>query len=298
MNSALLGLLAETPIHPGCGRSMGVVDLPVAREAATDYPLIAGSSLKGALRDKAEAQFPEDAVKQRFGKADQAGDLLVADARLLLLPVRSLTGAYRWLTCPHLLERFRRDLARAGLTPLPPTLDVEPGSALTSGSGHLFLEERQFRIQSPAEADATALVSALKPLLAHVASGKRLAKQLAILHDDDFAWFVRYGLPIQARNELDKDGSKKSTNLWYEETLPPDTVMYSLVIARQSDSISFLQTLFPTKAPICRPAETKPSVRAGLPCRCVFRPANHRPREVGDEKPRTAPRRRCPSAGG
>lgn len=119
MNSALLGLLAETPIHPGCGRSMGVVDLPVAREAATDYPLIAGSSLKGALRDKAEA-VSKDQVEKRFGRPDQAGDLLVADARLLLLPVRSLTGAYRWLTCPHILERFRRDLARAGLTPLPP----------------------------------------------------------------------------------------------------------------------------------------------------------------------------------
>jgi len=243
MNSALLGLLAETPIHPGCGRSMGVVDLPVAREAATDYPLIAGSSLKGALRDKAESAIPA-AVEQRFGKADQAGDLLVADARLLLLPVRSLTGAYRWLTCPHILERFRRDLARAGLTPLPPTLAVKQGSALTSGSGHLFLEERQFSIQAPAEDKLSALVQALRPLLAHEASGSRLAKQLAILHDDDFAWFVRYGLPIQARNVLE-DGSKKSTNLWYEETLPPDTVMYSLVVGRQSDSITFLQTLFP-----------------------------------------------------
>ena len=242
MNSALLGLLAETPIHPGCGRSMGVVDLPVAREAATDYPVIAGSSLKGALRDKAET-VSKDQVDKRFGKADQAGDLLVADARLLLLPVRSLTGAYRWLTCPHILERFRRDLARAGLTPLPPTLAVKQGSALTSGSGHLFLEERQFRIQAPAEDKLSALVKALRPLLAHEASASRLATQLAILHDDDFAWFVRYGLPIQARNVL--DGGKKSTNLWYEETLPPDTVMYSLVVGRQSDSITFLQTLFP-----------------------------------------------------
>ena len=29
MNTAMLGLLAETSIHPGSGRSMGVVDLPV-----------------------------------------------------------------------------------------------------------------------------------------------------------------------------------------------------------------------------------------------------------------------------
>ena len=44
MNAAMLGLLAETPIHPGAGRGMGVVDLPVAREAATDYPVLVGSS--------------------------------------------------------------------------------------------------------------------------------------------------------------------------------------------------------------------------------------------------------------
>lgn len=242
MNTTLLGLLAETPIHPGCGRSLGVVDLPVAREAATDYPVIAGSSLKGALRDRAEAVIKdEEQVKQRFGRPDQAGDLLVSDARLLLLPVRSLTGAYRWLTCPHLLERFRRDLARAGLTPLPPAVTVASGSALAAGSGHLFLEERQFAIQGPPEA---ALVSAIQPLLAHEASQQRLAGQIAVLHDDDFAWFARYGLAIQARNVL-QDGTKKSENLWYEETLPPDTLMYTLVIGRQAGAIASLQTLFP-----------------------------------------------------
>jgi len=243
MNSALLGLLAETPIHPGCGRSMGVVDLPVAREAATDYPVIAGSSLKGALRDKAEGVIPA-AVEQRFGRADQAGDLLVADARLLLLPVRSLTGSYRWITCPHLLERFRRDLARAGLTALPPAVSLERGSVLTQGSGHLFLEERQFRIKA---APDPALVSAIEPLLAHEASQQRLAKQIAVLHDDDFVWFARYGLAIQARNVLE-DGTKKSVNLWYEETLPPDTLMYTLVVGRQEDSMTSLQTLFPAEA--------------------------------------------------
>jgi CRISPR-associated protein Cmr4 len=244
MNTALLGLLAETPIHPGSGRSMGVVDLPVAREAATDYPVIAGSSLKGALKDKAKSLISGD-VEQRFGRPDQAGDLLVSDARLLLLPVRSLTGAYRWLTCPHLLERFRRDLARAALAPLPPILTVAPGSVLSAGSGNLFLEERQFTIQAPQDEAFAALLDAIKPLLAYEASQQRLASQVAVLHDDDFAWFVRYGLAIQARNVLDEDGSKKTTNLWFEETLPPDTVMYTLVIGRQANSIASLQTLFP-----------------------------------------------------
>lgn len=248
MNAALLGLFAETPIHPGCGRSMGVVDLPVAREAATDYPVLVGSSLKGALRDKAEtlrdkaetSDHPE--VERRFGRPDQAGDLLVSDARLLLLPVRSLTGSYRWITCPHIIERFRRDLARAGLSPQPPLkILVAQGNALTAGSGSLFLEERQFSIKGPPPPE---LLKAIDPLLLHDDSRARLEAQIAVLHDDDFAWFVRYGLPIQARNDLEDD-TKKSQHLWYEETLPPDTLMAALVIGRQADALQTLHQLFP-----------------------------------------------------
>lgn len=244
MKTAMLGLLAETPIHPGTGRSMGVVDLPVAREAATDYPVLVGSSLKGALRDKAERT---DGVltDDRFGRPDQAGDLLVSDGRLLLLPVRSLTGSYRWVTCPHLLERYRRDLARSGLAPLPAAPSVEPRRVLGDGKGSLFLEERQFEISGPAP---TALVEALSPLLLHVETQDRLSRQLAVLHDDDFAWFVRYGLSIQARNVLEEQ-SKKSKNLWYEETLPPDSVMYTLVLGRTDHALLALDALFPASDP-------------------------------------------------
>ena len=55
---------------------------------------------------------------------------------------------------------------------------------------------------------------------------------------------MRYGLSIQARNVLE-DGTKKSQNLWYEETLPPDTVMVALVSGRQAEAIKGLQRLFP-----------------------------------------------------
>lgn len=242
MKTAMLGLLAETSIHPGAGRGMGVVDLPVARETTTEYPVLVGSSLKGALRDKADAAQRD----QRFGKPEHAGDLLVSDARLLLLPVRSLTGSYRWATCPHLIERYHRDIARAGLGPTSKALkDVERGTVLAAGGGNLFLEERQFSIIREPESD---LVNAVKPLLLHRETQERLSDQVAVLHDDDFAWFVRYGLPIQARNVLE-DGTKKSKNLWYEETLPPDTVMYALVMGRSDDALSALDSLFPDGDP-------------------------------------------------
>ena len=244
MKTAMLGLLAETPIHPGAGRGLGVVDLPVAREAATDYPVLVGSSLKGALLDKARTAIPED-TRTRFGSSEQAGDLLVSDARLLLLPVRSLTGSYRWITCPHLIERYRRDLGRAGLLPLPEVPTVSRGGVTTAGDGHLFLEERQFAVgDNPPDE----LVTSIAPLLLHQETRDRLPAQLAVLDNDDFAWFVRYGLPIQARNVLD-DGTKQSRNLWYEETLPPDSILYAIVMGRSGDALRSLDMLLPESAP-------------------------------------------------
>ena len=54
MNNAIMGMLAETFLHPGSGQTANAIDLPVAREKTTNYPVIPGSSLKGALRDFAE----------------------------------------------------------------------------------------------------------------------------------------------------------------------------------------------------------------------------------------------------
>lgn len=247
MRTVMLGFLAETPVHPGSGRGMGVVDLPVAREAATDYPVLVGSSLKGALRDKTEtieeATSTERAADKRFGKPDRAGDLLVSDGRLLLLPVRSLTTSFRWVTCPHLIERYCRDLRRAGLTQ-PEIPDVKKGKVLASGSDNLYLEERQFAVAGEPDRKLTAVV---KPLILHEETQNRIDSTIAVVHDDDFAWFVRYGLPIQARNDLDE--SKKSRNLWYEESLPPDTIMYALVAGRNERAIDALTTLFPSDDP-------------------------------------------------
>ena len=158
---------------------------------------------------------------------------------------RSLTGSYRWATCPHLIERYRRDLGRAGLQPLPDVPSVNLGAVLAAGDGSLFLEERQFRIDGRPPDD---LVAAAKLLLLHEETRARLPDQIAVLNDDDFAWFARYGLAIQARNVLDC-GTKQSKNLWYEETLPADTVLYAIVMGRSEDAADALGSLFPDGDP-------------------------------------------------
>ncbi len=241
MKSILLGLLAETSIHPGSGRSTGFVDLPVAREAATDYPVIVGSSVKGALRDLAYT-LNMDRLNETFGDQDRAGALLVSDARLLLLPVRSLTSQYKWVTCPHLIERLDRDCSLAavkGQAKASPPL--ERGNYLGLGNGDLFLEERQFGQAGPLPAGLSQFVSRL---IAHHRTGARLDRQLVILHDDDFVWFARYGLSVNARNVLNEE-KKTSKNLWYEETIPPDSLFYCLLAERTANgTLESVKNLF------------------------------------------------------
>lgn len=58
-----------------------------------------------------------------------------------------------------------------------------------------------------------------------------LNERLVVLSDNDFAWFARYGLCVNARNQLDI-GKKTSKNLWYEETLPPDSLFYCVLSNR------------------------------------------------------------------
>ncbi|MDQ3460561.1 MAG: type III-B CRISPR module RAMP protein Cmr4 [Deinococcota bacterium] len=227
MKHIIVGMLAETFVHPGTGQNVGAIDLPVAREAATSYPFVAGSSLKGALRQAFEDKEGKEAAKAIFGEQDNAGNVLIADARLLLLPVRSLSSAYKWLTCPHLLERLQRDLKRSGDDSEFELPKVEKKTVCSQGSGRLFLEERSFEI---ADKPSETLVNALKQLIPNGTTAGRLNEQLAILSDDDFAWFARYGLAVQARNQL--TDKKTSNNLWYEETLPPDTLMYAVLAER------------------------------------------------------------------
>jgi CRISPR-associated protein Cmr4 len=233
----ILGLFAETPIHPGSGQALDVIQLPIAREATTEYPMIPGSSLKGALRNKLEQEQSKQEVEPIFGSKHEvgrpdteAGRVVFSDARLLLLPIRSLRGHYRWITCPYLLERFNRDCKLLDLRTFSMAIQVNKGEALVAQQEEpLFLEESVFTCRQ--ESNLSLLAMVFESLIGHPPVQRRLQKQLVILHDDDFAYFARYGLPVRARNQLNEQ-TKESENLWHEETLPPDTLMYTLLMPR------------------------------------------------------------------
>lgn len=239
--TALLGLLAETSLHAGAGQSAGVIDLPIQREAHTGWPVVFGSGVKGALRAAAEGAG-KAWIGTVFGPdtknaSDNAGALLVGDARLLLLPVRSLTSHFRWVTCPALLRRFQADRERLGLPAdfVVPEIEAGSAAALVAGEGGkpLFLEE--FRFETTKSESLDGLISALEPLLLLADAVMRLREQLAIVGDDLFAHLSRFATPVNAHVRLDnRTKTVEQGALWYEETLPPDTLLYVALAAQRS----------------------------------------------------------------
>lgn len=110
MQTKIMTLFTRTPLHVGCGSSVGAVDQPVARERHTRFPVIPGSAIKGILADLwNEKDAGGKAVRSKegidlFGNDDtanaSAGKLLIGEGKLLAFPIRSAKGAFAWLTCP------------------------------------------------------------------------------------------------------------------------------------------------------------------------------------------------------
>lgn len=242
MEQLNLFIYTETSLHAGTGSSVSIVDLPIQRERSTQYPLVQGSGIKGALRQQINT---EDADKfTLFGPdtqnaSDYAGALAVGDAQIVLFPVRSLVGVFAYVTCPHVLARIRRNAS--GLPALTGT--VETGNALLSGNavstgGNVVLEEFTFTGTVNGEVTQIAQWLADNALPAggeYAYWREKLKIGLVVLSDDDFRDFVVNSTEITTRVRL-SPGTKTVANgaLWTEESLPSDTLLMSAIMVRNA----------------------------------------------------------------
>lgn len=241
MQNLMMNMVAQTSIHAGAGQALSVIDLPIQREGHTQIPVIFGSSLKGALRFRASQVLGDGAqVCSVFGADSQqdethAGAIMVSDAKLLLLPVRSLNGYFKWVTSPALLRRYAQDCSRAGLDAaaigdFQPQIGDEEVLVPNSTTQTLFLEE--FALTTKAESQLDTIV----PLLAQRfgLDQQALSAQIAVVNDDLFSYLAQNSTPVNAHIALDENKTVKKGALWYEETLPSETVMYSLLSCTSS----------------------------------------------------------------
>lgn len=238
-----LWLHALSPVHAGTGQvSASVIDLPVAREKATNWPLIPATTLKGVLKDAT----PEDSRDALFGSPSNAGSLQFGDARLVCFPVRSWKGVFAYVTSPTALNRLTRDFGALG-APFPTIAEVpsmqETDASVTTGSAlveksRIWLEDLDLTASESVETQAIA-----ESIAAVFPEGERAAfiARFVIVSDDLFDFLTETATAVTARVSLEEASKTvKSGGLWYEESVPAEAIFVAPVLGRNE---SVLPTL-------------------------------------------------------
>ena len=236
---------AVSPIHSGSGASFAAVDLPIQRERPTHWPHVQASGVKGAMRahyrdfaekkslinflfgyDKADKDhhveyFKNDEQKQKVDD-NFPGAVSFSDAKLLAFPIRSNVAPFVWVTCPAVLKRLSNDLVFSGLQPINDIEKVpakdEVAFCLSGGiSGNVILEDMVVNVQ---EGDIPNPIPKEFPDL-----GKFL-----LVSDEVFKYAVESCTEIQTQIKINSEtGTAEPGALRYQELLPADTVLYSVV---------------------------------------------------------------------
>ncbi|TVP94317.1 MAG: type III-B CRISPR module RAMP protein Cmr4 [Planctomycetaceae bacterium] len=240
----------------GAGSALKGVLRDTCREA------IAAKSHAGD-RTKADS---DSSIRRLFGSikgaADtNAGALCVTDARLLAFPVRSLKGVFAWITCPAVLTRLRRDAELAGIEYGPFDFDpataapaivaaavannqpspawIADGCPLVVADEFLQLDDETLTIAGDRITELANWISehCLPAGDDYQATRQRLAKHLVVVPDDVFTHFSKYATEVVARIGLDyKTKTVKTGALFYQELLPAESLMYSVLIVNESRS--------------------------------------------------------------
>ncbi len=246
---------AVTPLHAGSGQAFGAVDLPIQRERHTKWPHVQASGVKGAFRDWfrrfhcANGTQVHDAAAQAekltarvFGKEDQgegnrgqAGAVSVTDARLLAFPVRSNVAPFVWVTCPAVLDRLRRDTGLCCLKKEIPALAPDNPDDCIRVMGS-FTQEKV--VLEDLAVSVSGKNDAMKAYTEQLKSAfEELAPQvtrLLLVSDQNFSFLVDTATEIQPQIKIDfETGTADDGSLRYQELLPADSVLYSMVFFGQ-----------------------------------------------------------------
>jgi len=243
-------LYCTSPVHMGAGTALGAVDNPIQRERHTEHPMMAGSGLKGALRDVFEAEHGRELANRVFGPAgegtnasDHAGCLSVADGQLALFPVRSLRSSFVYATSPTALARLKRLLVTAGVAEARgweiPDVDGDRCGVVEGcpsvKEGKLVLEAYEFTAEvrpKLTEISSWLQQHALPEGDAHDYFAAKLSKDLVVLSDERFGYFVRHATVVEPHVRIDDaTGTADDGGLFYTENLPPESLLVSLVMA-------------------------------------------------------------------
>ncbi len=232
-------IYAVSPLHMGAGTALGLIDNPIQREVHTDWPAMAGSGIKGAIRHAlaAEGSWKNGKLTLIFGPEPKpgaelhAGALSFTDAQIVCFPVRSLKRAFVYATCPTALARLKRLTNAAWQVPAVKEQEALIANDELKQGNHLILEALAFDTNKQESVAAIAKDLAVKALPEGFFADK-LMSDLVILSDTDFTHFVKNSTLVEPHVCIDDDtGTAKGTGLFYTENLPPETLLVTLAMA-------------------------------------------------------------------
>lgn len=235
MKGAISFFYSITQLHAGKGSDVGVVDLPIQREIHTGYPIVSG--IKGAMRN--EFQWSNDEDRNIFGapqdkNEDKAGSIAITEAKVFLFPIRSLDRGFVWITSPLVLSRIstalkiiKKDDLSNSIDSLLETFNGE-NELSTFESGTVYIEE--YTADPEYSEDLEGIIKKLKDIAPTDYLNKKILDNVMLISDENFSFFVKNATEVNARITIDsKTGTTKDGSLRYEEFLPQDTVMYSII---------------------------------------------------------------------
>ena len=240
--SSICKFYAVSPIHAGSGASTSAVDLPIQRERHTNWPHIQASGVKGAFRahfrDFMDKNSDTQLINLIFGSDKQddwdkmdniPGAMSISDARLLAFPMRSNIAPFVWVTCPTALKRLRTDLGYIylGETMTIDQQDIQKDTAVSIGSdnisGQVVLEDAAVNVTQ--EIKDEYFQSTFPEII-----------RLLLISDDMFDYAVSYCTEVQTNIKISsKTGTAEEGALRYQEFLPADSVLYSVVYYSRRD---------------------------------------------------------------
>lgn len=254
-----------TPLHIGAGTSLGYVDLPIYREAHTDFPAIPSSSIKGVFRTeevkklakelnlspkelerKLEDKDKEITEKEKikkfiscFGINNIEGNLSFIDGRILFFPVKSLKGVFGYVTCPYVLKRFVKDA----------NLDIDD-KIPDLGSSECLLDENSSLVLNDEKDEKFAVLEEftlkVKDKLPWVINKIPLEKlgvereRVIVVSDDLFKFMVKNSTEVQTHIRVDiETGTVEGGALWTEEYVPAEAVFYFRVFRTDGSDCNY-----------------------------------------------------------
>lgn len=241
---------AITNLHVGSGEAnFGVIDKLVQTDAATGFPNVNASSLKGALRECLTPLLTSQEVTELFGsepdetKHHKVGSFRFFDANLLAMPVRSNKAPYLMGTCPRLIRDYLRLNTLFGRLEVQGDekkkfIELQEGmeqllglvknsQLLVSDKPHhgAFIEDFETKALHVEEAESQPAKQAI--IRQTVDCLKRtLGGPFALFSDEDFRRLCdEEHLPVIARNNL----TEGNENLWYEQVVPRFSRFYCFI---------------------------------------------------------------------